>query len=138
MKNSIKAVILSLAYIVAVTAINAADKGSGGPVAVVSRYSGVTNVPARTGTAITPLRIEIKDWHFVRTPEGVRIPSADFYLAQLKSGQIDTEMAGKKEHRKPGDIWAVAAGESMTVIFPLHSQSAQLQTITITLGAGAR
>jgi hypothetical protein len=116
----------------------ATDQQFASPAAVVSRYAGVANVAARAGTAATPLRIEIKDWSLVRTPRGVRLPAAGFYIVQLKSGQIDTEIAGKKEHRHAGDFWTVAVSESMIVTFPPHSQAAQLQTITITPGGGTR
>ena len=138
MKNLAEMALVSLASVFVAGAIaGAADEQFATPAAAVSRYSGVANVMSPAGTA-TPLKVEIKDWSLVRTPKGVRIPAAGFYIVQLKSGQIDTEIAGKKEHRLAGEIWTVAASESMTVSFPPHSQAAQLQTITITPGAGKR
>jgi hypothetical protein len=129
--------IVGVASVMVAAAIaDATDQKPAAPAAVVSRYSGVLSVAAPTGAAARPLRVEIKDWQMVRTPQGVQVPAAGFYIAQLKSGEIDTEIAGKKEHRQAGDFWTVAAGESMTITFPPHSQSAQIQTVLITPGAG--
>jgi hypothetical protein len=138
MKNVVEIAIMSLTSVLVAGAIaGAADQQFAAPAAMVSRYAGVANVASPTGTA-TLLRVEIKDWSLVRTPKGVRIPAAGFYIVQLKSGRIDTEIAGKKEHRHAGELWTVAASESMTVSFPPHSQAAQLQTITITPGWDTR
>ena len=139
MKHVREVAIVSLASVLLAGAIIGAGKEqSAGPAAVVSRYSGIAKVKAPGRTTPTPLRVEIKDLHFVRTPQGVRLPAAGFYIAQLTSGRIDTEIGGKQEHRRAGDFWTVAAGESMTVNFPPHSQSAQIQTIAITPAAGVR
>jgi hypothetical protein len=138
MKIVTEIAIVILDALVVVAIAGATNQQLATPAAVVSRYSGVANVPAEAGAKPTPLRVEIKDWHLVRVAQGVQLPSAGFYIVELKSGQIDTEIAGKKERRHAGDFWTVAAGESMTVIFPPHRQSAQLQTITIMPGAGTR
>src|SRR6266852_1409616 len=111
---------------------HAADEKVAPPAAVVARYSGIANVAA------TPLTVEIKDWYFVRAPRDVRLQVLGFYIAQLRSGEIDTEIDGKKEHRRAGDFWTVAAGKSMTVRFPPRREAAHLQTITITPGVGRR
>ncbi len=120
------------------TIMGATKEPSASPAAVVSRYSGIANVKASGSAAVTPLRVEIKDWHLLRTAQAVRVPVVGFYIAQLTSGQIDTEIAGKQDHRRPGDFWTVADGESMSVTFPPHSQSAQIKTIAITPGTGKR
>jgi hypothetical protein len=80
------------------------------------------------------VRIEIKEWHFVRKQQASQIAAQGFYIAQLRSGRIITQMGGKSETRQAGDFWAVNAGESMRVTLPQHSQSAQLQTVGITPG----
>jgi len=95
------------------------------PSSVFSRFSGTAKVNA------TSLRVEIKDWQLVRTPQGIRIPVTGFHLVQLTSGKVDTEIAGRREHRKAGDFWTVAAGETMIVHFPPHSQAAKIKTIAI-------
>lgn len=123
--------------IVAGEIAGATDQQVTAPAAVVSRYSGVVNVARTTGAAAKPLRVEIKNWKLVRTPQGVRLPVTGFYIVQLTSGRIDTEIAGKKEQRHAGDFWTVPSGETMTVSFPSHSQAAQLHTVAITPGIGA-
>jgi uncharacterized membrane protein len=133
MKHVRKVSIVSLASVLLAGAIiGATQEQSAGPAAAVSRYSGIAKVKA------TSLRVEIKDWHFVRTAQGVRLPVTGFYIAQLTSGRIDTEIAGKQEHHRAGDFWTVAAGQTMTVSFPPHSEAAHIKTIAITPAAGAR
>jgi quercetin dioxygenase-like cupin family protein len=80
------------------------------------------------------MRIEIKEWHFVRKQQASQIPAQGFYIAQLRSGRIVTQIGGKSETRQAGDFWTIDAGESMSVTLPQHSQSAQLQTVAITPG----
>lgn len=135
MKNIYKLAIAGVALAMLAAALTfAADRKAPAPAAVVSRFSEALTAPK--GVTPTQLRVEIKDWHFVRTAEGVKLPATGFYVAQLKSGQIDTEIAGKREHRVAGDFWPVPTGESVTVIFPAHSQAAQIRTIAISPGAG--
>jgi hypothetical protein len=125
--------------VMAVTAAStmavAADQAASAAKVVVSRFSEVVNV-AKAGGAAKPMRVEIKDLSLVHAPDGVKIPAAGFYIVQLRSGEIDTEVGGKKEHHVAGDFWTVAAGEAMTVSFPPRSESAQLHTIAITPGRG--
>jgi hypothetical protein len=130
MKNltQIAAIGLACALVAGAIAV-AADQQAVPAKAGVSRYSGVASVTAAGKAA--QLRVEIKDWHLVRSEEAVKLPVSGFYIAQLKSGEIDTEIAGKKEHRRAGDFWTVAAGESMTISFPPHREAAQIQTMTI-------
>ena len=127
-----------LSGLMGATVVTAADQKAGAPSGTVSRYSGVANVPGHAGAAATAVRVEIKDLALVRNEQGIQIPATGFYIVQLKSGRVDTEIAGKKEQRHAGDFWTVAAGEPMKVIFPPHSQSAQLQTVAITPGGGKR
>jgi hypothetical protein len=130
MKNWTAVAIVSLTGALLAGVITfAADQKPPAPAAVVARYSEV--FPAPKGTTPAQVRVEIKDWHFVRDERGIKLPAAGFYIAQLKSGQIDTEIAGNKEHRHVGDFWTVAAGQNMTVHFPAHSQAAQIRTIAV-------
>lgn len=94
-------------------------------VAAFPRFSGTAKVNA------TSLRVDIKEWQLLRTEEGVRLPVTGFQLVQLISGKVDTEIAGKMEHRTAGDYWTVQAGESMTIRFPAHSQTAKLKIVAI-------
>ncbi len=115
-----------------------ADQKVSGPAAMVVRYAGVAEVPIRAGTAPARLRVEMRDWHFVRTEQGVKLPIVGFYIAQLTSGEIDTEIDGKREHRVAGDFWTVPVGGSMTLSFPPHSQAAQIRTMAVAPGARTR
>src|SRR5579864_3994800 len=105
-------VVLAGALLTAAVAFSAEQK-SGVPAATVPHYSEVLATPK--GVSPARVKVEIKDWYFVRNEQGVKLPGSGFYIAQLKSGQIDTEVAGNKEHRHAGDFWTVAAGQTMTV-----------------------
>lgn len=130
--------IVSLASVLLAGAIiGVTQERSAGPAAVVSRYSGTANIKAPGRAAATSLHVEIKEWHFVKTSAAAaQLPAKGFYIAHLTSGRIDTEIAGKREHRRAGDFWTVAAGQSMTISFPPHSESAQIKTVAISPGAG--
>jgi hypothetical protein len=106
-----------------------AEQKSGVPAATVPHYSEVLAAPK--GVSPAHVKVEIKDLYFVRNEQGIKLPASGFYIAQLKSGQIDTEVAGNKEHRRAGDFWTVAVGQTMTVRFPAHSQAAQIRTIAV-------
>lgn len=121
-------VIVAIAFVFAVFTF-AAEQKSGAPAAVVPHYSEVLTAPK--GVSPAHVKVEIKDFYFVRNEQGVKVPATGFYIAQLKSGQIDTEIGGKKENRNAGDFWTVAAGQTMTVQFPAHSQAAQIRTIAV-------
>lgn len=95
------------------------------PAAVNTRFTGTAKVNAAS------MRVEITEWQLVAAEQGVRLPVTGFQLVQLTSGRVDTEIAGKLEHRKAGDYWTVQPGESMTIHFPPHSESAKIQTVAI-------
>jgi hypothetical protein len=135
MKSTARKVMISLAGIVAAGAIAlAAEEHVAAPTSATSRYSGVAMVKAPAAKAGTQFRVEVKDWQLVATEKGVKLPVSGFYIAQLKAGTIDTEIAGKKEHRNAGDFWTVAAGETMIISFPPHAESARIQVIAIAAG----
>jgi len=135
MKSRALRVMVSLAAIVAAGALAlAADEHVAVPTSAISRYSGVAMVKAPATKAETQFRVEVKDWQLEATEQAVKLPVAGFYIAQLKSGKVDTEIAGKKEHRNAGDFWTVAAGETMTIRFPPHAESARIQVIAVAAG----
>jgi hypothetical protein len=128
-------VIISLAGIVAAGAIAlAAEERMAAPKSATSRFSGLAMVKAPAAKAGTQFRVEIKDWQLIATEQAVKLPVAGFYIAQLKSGTVDTEIAGKKERRNAGDFWTVAAGETMMISFPPHAESARIQVIAVAPG----
>jgi hypothetical protein len=100
------------------------------PLRSIPRFSDVLNVPVAGGPA-APLRVEIKDWNLVATPKPFEVPAQGFYIVQLRSGKVITEIAGKSERRKPGDFWTVAAGVPMGVTLAPHGEAAQLETIAV-------
>ena len=111
----------------------AADQPSQEATRSVSRFSGVvTTAAAPSGNA--PMRGEVMDWYLARTPKGFQIPAQGFYLAQLRSGRVVTDIAGKSETRQAGDLWTVPAGVPMTVTIRRPGEGAQLQTIAINPG----
>jgi hypothetical protein len=135
MKSTAGKVMVSLAGIVAAGVIAlAAEEHVAAPTSATSRYSGVAMVKAPDAKARTQFRVEVKDWQLEATEQAVKLPVAGFYIAQLKSGRIDTEIAGKKEHRNTGDFWTVAAGETMMISFPPHAESARIQVIAVASG----
>jgi hypothetical protein len=133
--KSTAGIMVSLALIVAAGVIAlAAEEHVAAPTSATSRYSGVAMVKAPAANAGTQFRVEVNDWQLVATEQAVKLPVAGFYIAQLKSGKIDTEIAGKKEHRNAGDFWTVAAGETMMISFPPHAESARIQVIAVAAG----
>ena len=133
--KSTRRIMVSLAGIVAAGAFAlAAEEHMAAPTSATSRYSGSAMVKAPAAKAGTQFRVEVKDWQLEASEPVVKLPVTGFYIAQLKSGKIDTEIAGKKEHRKAGDFWTVAAGETMIISFPPHAESARVQIIAVSGG----
>ncbi len=67
------------------------------------------------GGSVAAMEVEVKDWSVSKAPNGLQIPAQGFYVAQLLSGVVTTDIKGKSETRKPGDFWTVDAGSPMTV-----------------------
>jgi len=98
-----------------------------------TRYSGVASVP-QTRAAAVPMRVEVKDWYLVRAATPFQVPAQGFYVAQLRSGRIATEISGKTVKRLAGDFWTVDAGLPMSITMAPHGESAQLRTIAVNPG----
>ncbi|HEY6417693.1 MAG TPA: hypothetical protein VIX59_01715 [Candidatus Binataceae bacterium] len=96
----------------------------------IARFSDVLSVPM-AGAAAAPMRIEVREWNLVGTAKAFQLPAQGFYVAQLRSGNVFTNIAGKSEKRRAGDFWTVGAGVPMTVTFAPHGEAAQLQTIAV-------
>ncbi len=93
-----------------------------------TRFSAVMSVPAAGAAA--PVHVEVKNW-YVRAPKALQLSAQGFYIAELRSGTVVTEIAGKSEKRRAGDFWTVGAGVPMTVTIAPRGEAAQLQTIAI-------
>jgi hypothetical protein len=135
MKSTAGKIMVSLAGIVLAGVIAlAAEEHVAASTSATSRYAGVAMVKAADAKAGTQFRVEVKDWQLAATEQAVKLPVAGFYIAQLKSGKIDTEIVGKKERRNSGDFWTVAAGETMMISFPPHAEAARIQVISVAGG----
>ena len=98
----------------------------------ITVFAGEVRLP--TAGAATPMKVEVKDWSVGRTRDGLQIPAQGFYVVQLRSGMVVTEIDGKSEKRKPGDFWTVTAGVPMSVALAPRGEAAQLRTIAINPG----
>lgn len=98
----------------------------------VTLFSNKVEMPA--GGSVAAMQVEVKDWSVSKTPNGLQIPAQGFYVAQVLSGVVVTEIDGKSETRKPGDFWTVSAGAPMTVTLAPRKEQAQLRTIAINPG----
>jgi len=126
-RRAFAAWVLALEFsLIGLAAAQSADE----PLRSVTRFSEMMSVPVAGGPA-APLRVAIKDWNLVATPKPFEVPAQGFYIVQLRSGTVITEIAGKSERRKAGDFWTVAAGVAMGVTLAPHGEAAQLETIAV-------
>jgi hypothetical protein len=95
----------------------------------VTLFSNKVEMPP--GGSVAAMEVEVKDWLVPKAPSGLQIPAQGFYVAQLLSGVVTTDIKGKSETRKPGDFWTVDAGSSMSVTLAPRKESAQLRMITL-------
>jgi hypothetical protein len=61
----------------------------------------------------------------------IEAPSIGYYVATLVAGEVITSIAGKETRRRPGDTWAVNAGEAMSVQLQGKSKEALLQIFSV-------
>ena len=87
------------------------------------------------GGSVAAMQVEVKDWSVFEHATGLEIPAQGFYVAQVLSGVVVTEIDGKSETRKPRNIeLPVSAGAPMTVTLAPRNEQAQLRTIAINPG----
>ena len=86
--------------------------------------------------AARPVHVSVAIWKFSRGAGAQQIPSRDFYLARLVSGDVGTVIDGVRVQRAPDDLWTVKAGSSMQV--EVLGQFAVIETIAIGSSAGRR
>ena len=84
--------------------------------------------------AARPIRINVAIWKFARSAGAQQIPSRDFYLARLVSGDVGTVIDGVRTQRAPEDLWTVKAGSSMQV--EVLGEFAVIETIAVGAPAG--
>ena len=57
------------------------------------------------------LRVEIQDSIFGPGKSQSDVPLTGIQVTELKSGEVETTVDGRTEHRKPGDFWVVHPGQ---------------------------
>jgi hypothetical protein len=110
-----------------------ADSGAGEVPEVATRFSNVVRARNAKGSEV-PLKVEVKNWTVSRSARAFEMPEQGFYVAQLISGRITTEIAGKSTDRNPGDFWVVEKGQRMAISMKRPRESAGLQTIAVSPG----
>jgi len=54
------------------------------------------------GGSVAAMEVEVKDWSVSKAPNGLQIPAQGFYVAQLLSGVVTTDIKGKSERASRG------------------------------------
>jgi hypothetical protein len=94
-----------------------------------SRFAATVTTPTENGAAQS-FDVSLGSLS-LRGGRQVEAPSMGYYVATLVAGEVITSIAGKETQRKPGDTWAVNAGETMTVQLQGKSKEALLQIFTV-------
>jgi hypothetical protein len=96
-----------------------------------TRLSEQLEVP-RPQRARVSVRAELGTWQLRGATREIRVPPQGFYIAELGNGTVTTIINGKETERTAGDVWAVEAGETMTVrITNPKQQSALLHVFSV-------
>jgi hypothetical protein len=97
---------------------------------VLSRLAATVTTPAENGAAqsfdVSLGSLSLRGGRQIEAP-----PSMGYYVATLVAGEVITSIAGKETPRRPGDTWAVNAGEAMSVQLQGKSKEALLQIFTV-------
>jgi hypothetical protein len=97
---------------------------------VSSRLAATVTTPAENGAVqafdVSLGSLALRGGRQIEAP-----PSMGYYVATLVAGEVITSIAGKETQRRPGDTWAVSAGEAMTVQLQGKSKEALLQIFTV-------
>ena len=96
---------------------------------VLSRLAATVTTPAENGAAQS-FDVSLGSLS-LRGGRQIEAPSIGYYVATLVAGEVITSIAGKETPRRPGDTWAVDAGEAMTVQLQGKSKEALLQIFTV-------
>lgn len=111
-----------------------AEASSGGEAPeVATRFSDIMRLKNAKGVA-APLKVEIKEWTVTRSARPFEMPDQGFYIVQLTSGNITTDIAGKTTDRHEGDFWVVEKGQRMAISLKRPQEQARLQTIAVSPG----
>ncbi len=129
--NRCKLTYTSLAFMLALapSAAIAQSASEATPTPTVTLFSNKVKMPA--GGSVTAMKVELKDWPVSKALNGLQIPTQGFYVAQLLSGAVITDIQGNSVTRKPGGFWAAEAGSPMMVTLGPRKESTLLRTITL-------
>lgn len=100
-------------------------------VEVSTRITETMVVPTRTGTPVS-FRVTLKEWHLAGHERNFTITEQGFYIAQLRWGEISTQIGEKSEIRHPGDFWVVQERTSMVIRMKAPREDALIQTFSVT------
>lgn len=110
-----------------------AENRTGASVTVSSRFVATFTTPTEDGAAQS-FDVSLGSLS-LRGGRRIEAPSIGYYVATLVAGEVITSIAGKETPRRPGDTWAVNAGETMTVQLQGKSKEALLQIFTVKEGS---
>ena len=101
-------------------------------VEVSTRFAETMAVPTRAGTPVS-FRVTLKEWHLAGHERNFTIPEQGFYIAQLRWGEISTQIGEKSEIRHPGDFWVVQERTAMVIRMKAPREDALIQTFSVTV-----
>lgn len=97
------------------------------------RFSETLVVPRKEGPGLR-VRTELGTWRLQSAAREIAVPAQGFYVAELRNGDVTTSVGvgGKEQLRHTGDIWTVAAGQTMIVklVRPVQ-QNAMLRILSL-------
>ena len=115
-----------------VAAQDARTQNESEPSAEVStRFTETMVVPTRTGTPVS-FRVALKEWHLAGHERNFTIPEQGFYIAQLRWGEISTQIGEKSEIRHAGDFWSVQEHTAMLIRLKAPREETLIQTFSVT------
>lgn len=72
------------------------------------------------------------DWQLLGHKREIRVPAQkSFYVAELRTGSVTTTIGKERVTRHTGDIWAVPAGQAMTVTLGPRQETGLLRILTL-------
>jgi hypothetical protein len=85
-----------------------------GNASAITRFEGPLTV--RTPSAANKrVRVSVRNWGIPNDTTIDALPEEGFRVMHLQSGELTTEIAGRKQERKPDDYWTVPAGTPMRI-----------------------
>jgi hypothetical protein len=105
------------------------EQGTGG-VEVTTRFSESQSLVPTQGRA-TPLRVELKEFHFGGHDVAIEVPDQGFYIAFLAWGNVRTQIGDTSGVHTAGAFWTVEKGTRMSVTVVRPGEGALIQTFSV-------